>query len=117
LLLVGCGGGAPSASSSTAEATVHGTVTRAGKPLTKGRVTFDPANINRPTAGAATAEIAKDGTYTVRTLVDANQVSVDSPQLGRDPAGQHASIGEYVAKDGDNTFEVVIPTPQGLAKP
>ena len=58
----GCGGGAPPVDSSTAEATVQGTVTARGKPVTRGVITFDPSNIERP-VGPRTAPIGKDGTH------------------------------------------------------
>jgi len=79
LVIWGCdGGGAPAVSGSSEESTVKGTVTAEGKPATSGRVTFDPANVNRRTALAHTAEIGKDGTYTVTTLIGENAVQVEA---------------------------------------
>src|SRR4051812_32749464 len=82
----GCGGtGTPSVSSSSEEATVKGTVAVRGKPATKGEITFDPTNINRRKAPVAKATIEKDGSYTLKTLVGENSVSVTNPQIVKDP--------------------------------
>ena len=75
----GCGSGAPHAESSRTEARVTGRVTAAGKPVANGRVIFDPANVNRPSEPARTAEIGKDGTFEVTTLIGANRVTVAIP--------------------------------------
>src|SRR5262249_20268360 len=46
LLVTGWGcSGTPPVDTSTAEATVHGVISIKGKPVTSGRVVFDPANI------------------------------------------------------------------------
>ena len=55
-ILTGCGG--------RQEATVSGTVTLDGQPLTKGNVAFYPAGSS---GTAATGTISADGTYTVAT--------------------------------------------------
>ena len=64
-------GGAPAVSSSMEEATVKGTVTIKGKPAAGGEILFDPANVDRKVM-ARSAPDQKDGTYTIKTLVDAN---------------------------------------------
>jgi len=81
LLLVvwGCnsGGSAPAVSGSSEESTVKGTVTIKGKAASSGKIVFDPANTSRRTAIARTAEIGKDGSYTVTTLIGQNIVSAE----------------------------------------
>src|SRR5689334_20544731 len=79
----GCGDGRPAVESSRSEATVRGTVRIKGKAATRGTVTFDPSNYLRKDVGARSARIAKDGTYSVTTLVGENTVTVQSPDLGR----------------------------------
>ena len=83
LAVAGCGSGVPYAESSRTEARVAGRVTAAGKPLTKGQVIFDPANINRRSEPARTGAIGKDGTYEVTTLIGSNRVSVAVPGTSR----------------------------------
>jgi hypothetical protein len=108
LTIGGCSSGAPYAESSRTEGTVSGLVTLQGKPVTTGKVVFDPANINRPNEPAATAEIRKDGTFEVKTLIGANRVTVAIP-------GGHTKAGSpYVQKicevrAGSNTFDITIP--------
>jgi hypothetical protein len=80
----GCGSGAPPVSSSMEEATVQGTVTVKGKPLTRGKITFDPANIKRKVAPRS-APIGPNGAYTIKTLIGENSVTVQGPTIDRDP--------------------------------
>jgi len=104
----GCGSGAPYAESSRTEATVSGRVTSNGEPVTKGQVIFDPANVNRRNEPARTAEIRKDGTYDVTTLIGANRVTVAI-------AGRRTKAGSpYVqqiceVRSGSNTFDITVP--------
>ena len=103
----GCGGGAPSVTSSSEEATVHGTVKIKGKPASTGKVTFDPSNVSRRTAPVATGDIKKDSTYSVRTLVGANSVSVTTPETQKDPKLGYNTTS-YDVKSGDNTYNIEI---------
>ncbi|MEJ7638902.1 MAG: hypothetical protein WKF75_13260 [Singulisphaera sp.] len=107
-LVTGCGEGKPSATSSTREATVQGTVTVLGKPATKGQVTFDPRNINRPQAVIRTAEIGKDGAYRVTTLVGPNTISINVPRPPRPMPGMSPELGLDV-KPGENTRDIALP--------
>jgi hypothetical protein len=107
LALVG-GCGSPASTSTDEEATVHGTVAVKGKRVTQGKVLFNPANINRKAAPTASAEIAKDGTYTIKTLVGRNKVSVSTPETTSDPVLQYNS-SQYDVKGGDNTYEIEVP--------
>jgi hypothetical protein len=105
---VGCG--SPSATTSTAEATVHGTVKLKGKLITSGKVSFNPANINRKDAPVATAEISKDGTYTVNTLVGGNMVSVTAPETAKDPLLQYNRVQHNVTA-GENSYDIEVVPP------
>jgi hypothetical protein len=103
LALTGCGSGAPYVDGSLEEATVKGTVKVRGKFLDGGEVHFNPSNSKRP-VGGRDAPIAKDGTFTVKTLVGLNVVTVTPPQ-----ARKKAQYGlEYEektvdVKSGENT--------------
>ncbi len=108
LLAAGCGSGAPYAESSLTEATVTGRVTSTGKPIAKGQVVFDPANVNRPRESARTAEIRKDGTYEVTTLIGENRVTVAIP--GRTKKGGVPYVQQiFDVKAGSNTFDITVP--------
>ncbi|HKI20137.1 MAG TPA: hypothetical protein VKA15_19765 [Isosphaeraceae bacterium] len=104
----GCGSGAPYAESSRTEAKVKGRVMSVGQPVAKGQVIFDPANVNRPAEPARTAEIRKDGTFEVTTLIGANRVTVAIPSRPR------KKIAPYVQQvcevhAGENTFDITLP--------
>jgi hypothetical protein len=109
-LFLGGGCDSPKATSSSAEATVHGTITVKGKPATSGKVSFNPANINRKDATTATADISKDGTYTVKTLVGGNMVTVTTPETQKDPVLQYNRV-QYNAAAGDNTYNIEVTPP------
>jgi expansin (peptidoglycan-binding protein) len=104
--LCGCesGGAAPPVSSSTEEGTVHGTITVNGKKASGGKILFDPSNIHRKSVGAASAEIDKDGTYTVKTLIGENQIRVESPETKK---GMF-NVDRFDVKSGDNTHDVSL---------
>jgi len=109
VLASGCGDGAPAVSSSHEEATVHGTVTYQGKPVSGGEIRFNPANARRPDAVIRTATLEKDGSYTIKTLVGQNTVSLSVPSLSKkDPRLSYTMIS-YDVQSGDNTFPVVLP--------
>jgi hypothetical protein len=101
----GCGG--PAATASLDEATVHGTVSVKGKPATRGKVIFNPANKNRKQVGSVEAAIAKDGTYTLKTLVGRNLITVMTPETTKDPALQYFNRRFDVA-GGDNTCPIDV---------
>lgn len=104
----GCGEGAPSVETSTAEAAVKGKVTFNGKPVTKGEVVFDPSNHLRKNVESRKAELGADGTYSATTLVGENQVYVNSPQL-RKTAVEPIALD---VKSGENTLDVTLPIAQ-----
>ncbi|WP_020467360.1 hypothetical protein [Singulisphaera acidiphila] len=102
LALAGCGDGAPAVSSSTTEVTVHGTVTYKGKPVKKGMIRFDPANIARRDAKAASASIGEDGTYTIKTLQGENSVGFELPDLAKRDFALASASFVYDAPAGDS---------------
>jgi hypothetical protein len=107
----GCGLGGPAATapSSGEEATVRGKVTIKGVTAKGGRIYFDPSNASRQTAPVASAEIGKDGTYTLKTWVGENRVNVETPETRKDP---NLSVPQpFDVKGGDNTFDVKLPPP------
>src|SRR4051812_5669608 len=102
----GCdGGGPPPASSSREEASVKGTVTIKGKPATGGQISFDPSNIHRKDAPFYSAKIGSDGTYSLKTLVGENVVSVQGPQVDKVPSLASNEL-HVVVKSGENTIPV-----------
>jgi len=109
-LALGGGCDAPKATSSSTEATVHGTVKVKGKLADSGQVSFNPANINRKDAPTVTAEISKDGTYTIKTLVGGNLVTVTTPETKKDPVLQYNRV-QYNAAAGDNTYDIEVTPP------
>ena len=109
-LLVICWGcsGTPPVDTSTEEATVHGVITINGKPVTSGRVVFDPANIKR-NVQPRKAEIGKDGSYTMKTLVGENVVKLESNEVMK--ANLETQFISTKVEPGDNTFDIKLPLP------
>ncbi len=107
----GCGEGKPSVESSTTEATVTGKVTIRGKLATRGTVSFNPANYQRKYEIPRGAEIRKDGSYTVTTLIGGNVVFVETPETVRDPKLNTFSQS-FNVESGTNTFNIELPPSQ-----
>jgi hypothetical protein len=106
----GCDGssGDPQASSSATQASVKGKVTLKGKPLAKAEIRFNSANVNRKTAPTATATIGDDGYYELKTLVGENIVTLVVPAI-RKNAGLQYMAKMVEVKEGENTFDLVLP--------
>jgi hypothetical protein len=102
----GCMDEKPSVDTSTTEATVKGTVSFQGKPVTKGEVSFDPANYQRKDVAARKAPIEKGGTYTIKTLVGSNRVVVTSPDTAKSRGG--VAENYFDVKAGDNTYNIDV---------
>ena len=98
----------PPVDTSRDEATVHGVITINGKPVTSGRVVFDPANIKR-NVEPRKAEIGKDGSYSIKTLVGENVVKLESAQVMK--ANLEAQFLSTRVAPGDNTFDIQLPLP------
>ena len=111
-LAPGCGNGAPSVSSSATEATVSGKVTIRGKPVAKGKISFDPSNINRKDATPTTADLGADGSYTLKTLVGVNQVTFLGPPFVKEQEIQDARF-QLDVKAGENSFSPDLPPSTG----
>ena len=98
----------PPVDTGTEEATVHGVITINGKPVTSGRVVFDPANIKR-NVEPRKAEIGKDGSYSIKTLVGENVVKLESPQVMM--ANLETQYISTMVEPGDHTFDIKLPLP------
>jgi hypothetical protein len=109
LLVIGWGcSGTPPVDTSTEEATVHGIISIKGKPVTSGRVIFDPANIKR-NVEPRKAEIGKDGSYSIKTLVGENVVKLESNEVMK--ANLETQFIATQVAPGDNTFDIKLPLP------
>jgi hypothetical protein len=102
----GCNDGAPSASSSTSQATVHGIVKIDGTPASGGKITFRSANIARKTPDV-TAEVGEDGSYTIKAYVGENQIRVTpgADKKKRKGSGMY-TIDVFSVSGGDNTHDL-----------
>jgi hypothetical protein len=113
--LAGCGDGKPSTDTSLTEATVTGVVKAKGEPVTKGIISFNPANSGR-LVSAKTAEIGPDGHYTLKTYTGDNIVT-----YGGEVAEKHRGVG--LRKDfatvqrGENTFDFDVLGEGGKSSP
>ncbi|WP_435018800.1 hypothetical protein TA3x_000786 [Tundrisphaera sp. TA3] len=103
----GCGDGTPSVSSSNEKVKVKGVVTLKGKPLDRGTILFDPANVNRRDAPAANLEIGKDGTYSGETLAGENSIIVNNPTIAKSPA-LSANRTVKTLDSGENTVNIEL---------
>jgi hypothetical protein len=103
LVACGCGDGAakPSAATPTAEATVSGTVTSNGKPVSKGEILFD--NPSAP-PGHPSARSALDpkGRYSLKTQPGPNRVVVVIP--GQKQPEMHP----FEVKEGENSHDIAL---------
>jgi hypothetical protein len=103
----GCSGGRPPVDTTTAEATVKGTVKINGKTATKGTIYFDPSNYVRKDAKRASAPIGKDGSFELTTLAGENMVSVQSPEITKKSRLEY-NRQSVVLKDGANNVDIDV---------
>jgi hypothetical protein len=106
------GGGCGNPSGSMEEATVKGIVRVRGKPVTNGQITFHASNINRRNAPTTNAPIGKDGSYTAKTLVGENSVTVICKELfaRKNQMLQDLEDGQLVKiQAGENTLDINVP--------
>ena len=109
LPLGGCGFGGPSASSSTAQATVKGKLTRLGKPMAKVEVRFNPTNSNRRTAPIVSTMTGPDGSYEITTLAGDNSISLNGKALLK-ASKKLAYFNKAVdLQAGENTIDLPLP--------
>lgn len=108
----GCesGSGAPDVSSSMEESAVKGTVSFKGKPYTKGKIVFSPANVKRREAPVREAKIEDDGTYSLTTLIGENTVYVQGP--GAPPRNNR----EVKVKSGGDTIDIDLGSGEDVKK-
>jgi hypothetical protein len=107
MTVVASGCGEPATPERTTEATVKGTVTVKGRPLTGGKVTFDSGG-NRPDAKDNTSPIGPDGTFSVKTLAGENRVVVDAPVFRQDRSLGSGETTSFV-NEGENTVNLAFP--------
>lgn len=106
----GLGCGRPSVSGSSQEATVSGVVRLHGKAVDNGVVTFNVANVDRPSAHPREAPIGVDGSYTATTLVGENNVEVTCRQLRTAKYARYAEDEHFLkVNPGANAFDIDIP--------
>src|SRR5271166_4569584 len=104
----GCGGDAPPVDTTTAEATVKGTVRVRGKPMAGGEIAFDPSNNQRKAEKPRRATIGSNGTYSVTTLEGQNSARISGPMVKKEPQLGYG-IHTLDVKPGDNTFNIDLP--------
>lgn len=110
----GCDSGRPAVESSTEEAKVTGKVTIKGKTATKGKVIFDPSNVERKMAPVAKADIAPDGSYSITTLIGDNIVRVEGPDAEK--GGVLLDLIPVDIKPGANELAITLPNAEGPSK-
>src|SRR5262245_18099738 len=77
----GCGSGKEGdAAGSQVEAKVSGKISVKGRPATRGKVTFEPPSPDGKLVAERIADIRKDGTFEVTTLVGSNHVIIGGTQ-------------------------------------
>jgi hypothetical protein len=104
----GCSSSAPSVDTTTAEATVSGTVRVRDKPMDGGEIAFDPTNYKRTDETARKAIIGKDGTYSITTLQGRNSVRIFGPMVQKEPQLGYG-MQTLDVQPGENTFNIDLP--------
>lgn len=96
----------PSVSSSDKEVSVKGKVTYKGKELLKAKVQFETANINRPNAPTFTFDVQDDGTYSGKTLIGENNITVSPPPNWKSKTEFPMNRKVEVLTDGENVVDI-----------
>jgi len=104
----GCSNGTPPVSSSDQEVQVKGKVTFKGKELLKSKVQFETANINRPNAPAFTYEVQDDGSYSGKSLIGENSITVIPPPNWKGKGEFPMNRKVEVLVDGENTIDIDV---------
>jgi hypothetical protein len=107
-VLSGCSE-SPDRVASKEEATVKGIAKLHGKPMNAGVLHFNASNRNR-TVETRDAAIGKDGSYTVKTFLGLNAVTVSAPKTRNAKEGKPYFGLEYeeksvVVTSGENTAD------------
>jgi len=96
--------------SSVEEATLKGTVRVNGKLVDNGTLSFRTAHINRPNSPTKNANINKDGTYSVTTVVGENYVEVACKEMNTREAKRFRGQEQLImVKSGENAVDIEIP--------
>jgi hypothetical protein len=96
----------PELDGSKDQVSVSGTVTVGGKTATGGDVIFDPKTSSRSDVADVKAPIGKDGTYTAKTYVGTNHISVSAPDMTDQ---QKAQFTMKIIQPSDSKVDVAIP--------
>lgn len=92
-------------------ASVSGTVTKDGKPVSGGTITFAPKGEEGKASGKpATGEVQSDGTYTLTTYDDGDGAVIGTHEVSYDPPPEEIKEPEEGGHD-----EVAETTPEALA--
>src|SRR5262249_26706749 len=103
----GCGPGKEGdAAGSQVEAKVSGKISVKGKPATRGKVTFEPPRPGGNRVAGRIADIRKEGTFELTTLVGSNHVIIGGTRNAA--AGPYNPLNVDV-KPGDNRLELDLP--------
>jgi hypothetical protein len=103
--LAGCASGGPPGETTLDEAQVKGTVKVRGKSLDGGTLHFNPSNAKRVVA-ARDATIAKDGSFTVKTLLGQNVVTVTPKARTKASYGLEYEEKTIEVKSGENSIDI-----------
>jgi hypothetical protein len=103
--LAGCASGEAPGETTLDEAQVKGTVKVRGKPLDGGTLHFNPSNAKR-VVGARDTTIAKDGSFTVKTLVGQNVVTVTPKKRTKASYGLEYEEKTVEVKSGENSIDI-----------
>jgi hypothetical protein len=96
--------------SSMEQATLKGTVRVNGKPVNNGTLSFRTAHINRPNSPTKNADINKDGTYSVTTVVGENYIEVTCKEMNTPQAKRFRGLEQLImVKSGENNVDIEIP--------
>jgi hypothetical protein len=110
LVAWGCGDGPPAVTNSRTQANVKGTVTIKGKLASSGNVIFNAANAERKDVGSVTAPIGPDGSYSLKTYVGENRVTVSGKELILQLPELEMERLNFDVQSGENTFPIDLPT-------
>ncbi len=104
----GCDGGTPAVDTTTAEATVSGTVSVRGKPMVDGEIAFYPSNYKRDEPARKTT-IGKDGTYSISTLQGRNTIRIFGPMVKKEPELGYGVHTVEVQPGQNPPFDIELP--------
>ncbi|SIO42037.1 hypothetical protein SAMN05444166_4560 [Singulisphaera sp. GP187] len=92
--------------SSKDKVSISGTVNVGGKAATGGEVTLDPKTSSRSAVETVKSPIGKDGSYSAKTYVGTNHISVTVPGM---TAEQKAHFIAKILQPTDSKVDIEIP--------